>query len=324
MKALYFNIFICKNGELTNYPINKLLDHIIVKDAIDRTKDVDGNVIFLSEHRFPEMKRNSDGSCMDGYEYDQNNRTVWIGKFLQDKPFAGKIGSEELKQITGDVYQPNTCLFISDSHLLVMEYTNLGPRKNALESYLSQFIEGDEYTVKLIPIIKEKMLSLVKSSDSIKKIVLTIKNHDFSLNSVFKDYEDHSSLLKQAIENPAKAGEQMGANETTVEFKKGRMKKNMSPDIVSKVLNMIDIDSKHLVSAKVTFVNPKTKEIETINLKLDGFYNTDLGDLDSNGFQFLASKFTEHYYDIKGKNKNAEYRKFLPLENIETKTIILK
>ena len=324
MKALYFNIFICKNGKVTNYPINKLLDHINMKDAIDRTKEVDGNVIFLSQHRHPEMKRNSNGTCRDGYEYEKNNRTVWIGKFLQDKPFAGKIGSEELKQITGDVYQPNTCLFISDSHLLVMEYTNLGPRKIALESYLSQYIAGDEYTVKLIPIVKEKMLSLVKSSDSIKKIVLTIKNHDFSLNSVFKDYANYSSLLEQAIENPAKAGEQMGANETTVEFKKGRMKKNMSSDMVSKVLNMIDVDSKHLVSAKVTFINPKTNEKETINLKLDGFYNTDLGELDSNGFPFLANKFTEHYYDIKGKNKNAEYRKFLPLENIEIKDVILK
>lgn len=324
MKALYFNIFICKNGKATNYPVNKLLDHIINKDAINRTKEVDGNVIFLSQHRYPKMNRNSDGTCMDGYEYEQNNRTVWIGKFLQDKPFAGKIGSEELEQITGDVYQPNTCLFISDSHLLVMEHTNLGPRKIALENYLSQYIDGDEYTVKLIPIIKEKMLSLVKSSDSVKKIVLTIKNHDFSLNSVFKDYEEHSSLLQQAIENPAKAGEQMGANETTVEFKKGRMKKNMSSDMVSKVLNMIDVDSKHLVSAKVTFTNPKTKENETINLKLDGFYNTDLGELDSNGFPFLANKFTEHYYDNKGKNKNNEYIRFLPLENIEIKTVTLK
>ncbi|HAQ8549306.1 TPA: hypothetical protein IYA63_002623, partial [Enterococcus faecium] len=232
MKALYFNVFICKNGEKTDYPISKLIDHINNKQAKDRTKEVDGKFIFLSKHRFPEMKRKDNGMAMDGYEYEVGNRTVWIGKFLEDKPFAGEIGSEQLEEISGDVYQPNTCLFICEAHLLLMEFTNLGPKKNALEGYLSQFIEGDEYTVKLVPLIKEKMLSLVKASESIKEIVITVKNDDFSLNSVFKEYGEHKTLLEKAVESPVKAGKEMGANETTIVFKKGKMRKNMSSDMV--------------------------------------------------------------------------------------------
>ena len=324
MKALYFNVFICKNGEKTDYPISNLIDHINNKQAKDRTKEVDGKFIFLSRHRFPEMKRKDNGMAMDGYEYEVGNRTVWIGKFLEDKPFAGEIGSEQLEEISGDVYQPNTCLFICEAHLLLMEFTNLGPKKNALEGYLSQFLEGDEYTVKLVPKKKKKMLSLVKASESIKEIVITVKNDDFSLNSVFKDYGEHKTLLEKAVESPVNAGKEMGANETTIVFKKGRMRKNMSSDMVSKILEMINIKSDYLVSAKVTFLNPKTQEKETINLKLDGLYNTDLGEIKSNGFDFLANKFTEHYYDYHNRNKNPEYRKFLPLKNISIDEIKLK
>ncbi|MCU2092008.1 hypothetical protein N2F84_10370, partial [Enterococcus faecium] len=143
-------------------------------------------------------------------------------------------------------------------------------------------------------------------------------------NSVFKEYGEHKTLLEKAVESPVKAGKEMGANETTIVFKKGKMRKNMSSDMVSKILEMINIKSDYLVSAKVTFLNPKTQEKETINLKLDGLYNTDLGEIKSNGFDFLANKFTEHYYDTHKRNKNTEYHRFLPLENISIDEIKLK
>jgi hypothetical protein len=39
--------------------------------------------------------------------------------------------------------------------------------------------------------MKNHHFSLVKASESIKEIVITVKNDDFSLNSVFKDYGEH-------------------------------------------------------------------------------------------------------------------------------------
>ena len=72
--------------------------------------------MFMNNSRIP-LHHVTNGSSLEGYEYLPRNRTVWIGKYRSEKPYEGKIGEEEIKQIDGDLFEPSVCLVIPTSHL---------------------------------------------------------------------------------------------------------------------------------------------------------------------------------------------------------------
>ncbi|UDM73274.1 hypothetical protein [Vagococcus fluvialis] len=99
MKVLYFNAFLCRNGEKTNYSLHRLFQFIMDGEPLQRTKKLESNkVIFLSKKREPNVRREPrTGLSVPGYEFIDSNRTVWIGKFNEDKPYTGAIGSDDLE-----------------------------------------------------------------------------------------------------------------------------------------------------------------------------------------------------------------------------------
>ncbi|MEC6748594.1 DUF6731 family protein [Marinilactibacillus sp. XAAS-LB27] len=314
MKLLYYNIFICKDGQKTSYPIERLIDFINNGTPLERTTVVEGKTIFLSKHRYPNQGRSAGGRSQDGSEYETSNRSLWLGKFLDDKPFAGEIGSDNLDEILGDVYQPNTCLFVSDSKLLIMEYNFNGPRKLQIENFLTKYLNqnGDsQYTVKLIQIVKPRAMNLVSASDSIKSISITVKNDNFQILNLFPNPGNSEGVLERLFNGPVAVSNQYDVNETTVVLKKGRMRRNMNVDDVTNILLLLDADSPLLVSAKVSFLNPETNDVDTIDLKHDGFYTSNVNCENLTGFEYLANQVTSHYYDEQGSNKNAEFHQYL-------------
>ena len=108
MKIQYFNVFLCRNGEKTNYDLSKLIDIIRVSSPIERTVKLGSqHTMFMNNSRIP-LHHVTNGSSLEGYEYLPRNRTVWIGKYRSEKPYEGKIGEEEIKQIDGDLFEPNS------------------------------------------------------------------------------------------------------------------------------------------------------------------------------------------------------------------------
>ena len=155
MNIQYFNVFLCRNGEKTNYDLSKLIDKIRVSSPVERTVKLGSqHTMFMNNSRNPSSSRTS-GSSLDGLEYLPRNRTVWIGKYRSEKPYEGKIGEEEIKQIDGDLFEPSVCLIIPTSYLFLMERKFLGPSINQIGEYLSSFIKSKvpnvKYSVKFEP-----------------------------------------------------------------------------------------------------------------------------------------------------------------------------
>lgn len=314
MKILYFNAFLCRNGEKTDYPLHKLIDFISLGNAIQRTKILENNkVIFSSRHRPPVVGRDGNKSRA-GHEFIDNNRTAWIGKFNEEKPYAGLIGTDDLEQIVGDLYQPNTCLSISDNFLFIMEYNFLGPSKKQIEKFLSSYIVNNQpdvnYSVKLYEIKKEPMLRLVANSESVKSVTITVNNDGFNLENMFSG---ETTLLQRLFVGPVEAANEMEVNQTTIVLKKGRRKKEMSVDLIGQILGLIRIGSNELVSAVVEFKNPTTGKIEKFDLKHDGFYTGYVESGNYTGFEKLSDLITQHYYDEMSRNKDRSYHGYLPL-----------
>ena len=258
---------------------------------------------------------------MDGYEYLPNNRTVWIGKYRSEKPYEGKIGLEEIKQIEGDLFEPSVCLVIPTSYLFLMERKFLGPSINQIGEYLSSFIKSKvsdvKYSVKFEPMKKASLKPLIESSESIKSIVIQIKNEGFQLSNLFPNLNDsNKSLLEKLFGNMIEVSEELNVNTTTVTFKKSRFKREMDIKRIDSILKLLNFEDKNLISAKVEFLNPETEVVDEVDLKNDGFYILEKTSSETDGFDRLANLMTQHYYDNLNRNKDTHYTSFGPLLSV--------
>ena len=315
MHIQYFNAFLCRNGEKTNYDLSKLIDKIRVSSPVERTVKLGSQqTIFMNDSREPLFSRTS-GSSLDGFEYLPSNRTVCIGKYRSEKPYEGKIGEEEIRQIDGDLFEPSVCLIIPTSYLFLMERKFLGPSINQIGEYLSSFIKSNDpnvkYSVKFEPMKTDSLKPLIEASESIKSIEIQIKNEGFQLSNLFPNINDsNKTLLEKLFGNMIEVSEELDINTTTVVFKKSRYKREMDIKRVDGILKLLNSSDKNLISAKVEFLNPETHRFDEVDLKKDGFYILEKTSLKTENFDKLANLMTEHYYDDQNSNKDLYYTSF--------------
>ena len=315
MNIQYFNAFLCRNGEKTNYDLSKLIDKIRVSSPVERTVKLGSqHTMFMNNSRTPSSSR-THGSSLDGLEYLPRNRTVWIGKYRSEKPYEGKIGEEEIKQIDGDLFEPSVCLIIPTSYLCLMERKFLGPSINQIGEYLSSFIKSNDpnvkYSVKFEPMKTDSLKPLIEASESIKSIEIQIKNEGFQLSNLFPNINDsNKTLLEKLFGNMIEVSEELDINTTTVVFKKSRYKREMDIKRADGILKLLNSSDKNLISAKVEFLNPETHRFDEVDLKKDGFYILEKTSLKTENFDKLANLMTEHYYDDQNSNKDLYYTSF--------------
>ena len=66
MKIQYFNVFLCRNGEKTNYDLSKLIDIIRVSSPIERTVKLGSqHTMFMNNSRIP-LHHVTNGSSLKG------------------------------------------------------------------------------------------------------------------------------------------------------------------------------------------------------------------------------------------------------------------
>lgn len=325
MKVQYFNVFLCRNGEKTDYDLSKLIDKIRVSSPVERTVKLGSQqTIFMNNSRTPSYQR-TNSSSLEGYEYLPKNRTVWIGKYRSEKPYEGKIGQEEIKQIDGDLFEPSVCLNIPTSYLFLMERKFLGPSINQIGEYLSSFVKSKDpnvkYSVKFEPMKKDSLKPLIEASDSIKSIVIQIKNEGFQLSNLFPNINDsNQTLLEKLFGNMIEVSEELNINTTTVTFKKSRFQREMDVKRVDSILKLLNSEDENLISAKVEFLNPETHVVDEVDLKNDGLYILEKTSLKTDDFNKLANLMTKHYYDDQNHNKDVQYTLFgslLPVDENE-------
>ena len=322
MKVQYFNVFLCRNGEKTDYDLSKLIDKIRLSSPIERTVKLGSqHTMFMNNSRIP-LHQVTTGSSLEGYEYLPRNRTVWIGKYRSEKPYEGKIGEEEIKQIDGDLFEPSVCLVIPTSHLFLMERKFLGPSINQIGEYLSSFIKSKvpnvKYSVKFEPLKTDSLKPLIEASESIKSIVIQIKNEGFQLSNLFPNINDsNKTLLEKLFGNMIEVSEELDINTTTVAFKKSWYKREMDIERIYRILNLLNPEDDNLISAKVEFLNPETHEPAEIDLKKEGFYIQEKTSSKTDNFEKLANLMTSHYYDDQNRIKDVHYLSFGSLLSVD-------
>lgn len=318
-KLLYFNAFICKNGLKTNYPIEVFLDDMMTKKtAVTRYKDLKSGSYTMNKMRPPVQEK------------ETKNRTVWVGKYREKKPFQGLKRSDVVNPIPGDVFEPATFLFIPGSQLVVMDYNHIGCKDKGLCDYFNSFLRNSDglnedeprWSFELIALKDKKGFDLIEASDQIKSIQIEFLTTSSYLPELVKKEAENKTLIEELIGDTVNVATKVGANVTTLTLKQSRYKNKMKVNLLTSMLAALDLNSEGIISVKVSFVNKNTRKMEYIDLKHDGLASDFILEGDnSNGFEYLASNISEFYYGIGNKKGYNHHTKF-PLTAVDSKVDI--
>ncbi|MEG0078817.1 MULTISPECIES: hypothetical protein [Enterococcus] len=319
MRLLYYNIFVCKNGKKTDYPLEKVLDHVMRQSSKQRLKELRNGAYSINQMRFPDLER------------ETRNRSFWVSKYRDKKPLTGVKGTDEAEPITKDVIETANCLLIPVKNLLVMEYAHLGCRINNLVEYLNTFLfnsqetAGDKWSISFEKIRKPSSIDEIKNSIDVKSLTV-----DFLVDSNMEDLliaNDSSAktLMEKLIETSNETAKFVSGNIATFTIKKGKFKRKMDSLDVVKLLQVIQWEQEGIESIKVTFDNPVTgKKNDVVDLKHDGQIQDELlkGDT-SNGFEYLAKSISDFYYGDGGRKAYSNVDKY-NRENVNSNTDIFR
>lgn len=289
-KTFYFyNCFITYNGNYTNILFSDLIDSIMAREAHERFKSIkQGNLCMIG---LADPSANSN---------DYRDRKIMIGKYRNNKPYLGSIGTDRIDEIEDDVLEITSAFFVSASRLVIVEYNHYGCRARGLEQYLNSFLPSssdDTWGVEFIPIETDLGFQDVINSNDIRRleIKLDLSNQDRTI-SLEDSYE---SVLGNIIRTTIDSHDYFGANSAVIGFGNGRGRRRnaLDPKKLIELVSLLNLKSDLFESVKVKYYSPKRKRIAEIDLKNQGILQQSLNGLENNsGWELICDKIESYYY----------------------------
>lgn len=286
MKFNFYNVFITKRVkdgkseeyELTDQSFIKLVEHVANQTAKNKTQKISGE--YYSMPRFTSI---SNSECI-----------FWVGKFLDDKPFESSIGTNEIKKIEGDAYQPVICFYDEANKMLMVQSSVTGPRDRKIEDFFANYLKDDkDYGVKLIRQKSQMGLDMINSQIKVTNINLELKVEDLDVKKLFlKNGKDNSdNLLGSAIEKNLELAQNNDIPIIGISLKKGRFKRDLNHNIIS-LIQLMNNDDISLLKGKVDVKFPNGEK-KRIDLKESQYltFEKDFGDF--TGYDVLMNGLKE-------------------------------
>ncbi|MEN3126859.1 hypothetical protein [Lacticaseibacillus paracasei] len=256
----FYNAFIQFDGENTDFPVENVITHIANFDEPrNRTAFIKG-----SYHSLPKFR------TFDGAR-EGENLFFWIGRFFTERPYTGQLNEDEFRLMIGDPYSPAIVVYRPEDHLLAVQSKRLAPRRRAIEEFFNHFIEHnvEGHVVKLVLIPQHDTTSLeaVNENATVSSIHLEIDaNNDIELQALA---DANQNRFSEIVNNNARDAREIGANVVNIDWKKGRLKKPISFDVIQ-MLRGLDFDNSSILKAEVTVKLNHQNTKKTINLLEDG------------------------------------------------------
>lgn len=296
----FFNVFLKNTTGYTNLSVSDFLDGIISLDEGKRYVSNSYGEYSLIEMLLPNLNPNN--NAMD--------RLVGFANYRDKKPFTGKRGTDEKKEISGDVLELTTCLFIPSYHLAVIEYNHFGARPKHIERYLNTFLPLEQgWHFEMRPIETEGSFNKIRNSNDIRGIELKLDLMT-GLSNLFNSDNDEVQSITSAINATAESFKNIGANIATINLGQGRYRNSpMEFDELINFLQVIDMENDNIASVKVRYKDSTTGKLETADLKNEGqLKRVIMEDSNSTAFESVAIGISNYYYEQSNRLANQEWR----------------
>ncbi|MDA2091072.1 DUF6731 family protein [Bacillus cereus] len=287
----YYNCFITRNGVKTNINLTTLLDRLIGINPQVLFKNTKYGNISLINMKMPDLTSPT-----------FQNRTVTFGKFRDHKPYLGNKGTRRADEITDDVLELTTAVFIPNSSLVMIEYNHYGCRPVHLQHYLSLFLpstETESWMLEFTEVEPTLGFNDVRHSRNIKSI-------EFSLNLIapaphnFLENQENESLIANILRPTLESHAEFGANKATITFSNGRFRREViHPERLIELVAALDFDENDVFeSIKVKYQSPTTGNSEHIDLKNAGVLKRIIMRNDDNtGWEYIGDQMESDYYN---------------------------
>ncbi|WP_416141761.1 DUF6731 family protein [Lysinibacillus capsici] len=310
----FFNVFLKNNNGYTNISVSDFLDGIISLEEGKRYVSNSYGEYSLIEMLLPNLNPNN--NSMD--------RLVGFANYRDKKPFTGRRGTDQRNEITGDVLELTTCLFIPSYHLAVIEYNHFGARPKHIEKYLNTFLPSSGgWYFEMRPIETEGSFSKIRSSNDIRGIELKLDLMT-GLSNLFSSEEHRVQSITSAINATAESFRELGANIVTINLGQGRYRNSpMEFDELIKFLQVIDMENDNIASVKVKYRDSTSGKLEIADLKNEGqLKRVILEDSNSTAFESIAIGISNYYYEQSNRLANQEWRNVTTILHSEELPII--
>ncbi|MBC1521417.1 hypothetical protein HB912_07135 [Listeria aquatica] len=316
-KVHYFNIFITKEGKRTSYKLNHIFDKYINPLQDDKKlKICNGKPLALNNYILP--------STNEGGKQG-NRRTIAMADYRNKKPFQGKKGTADRKNIEGDVLDVTRAVIFPDEYLMVVEYNHTGCRAKGICEYIERFLpEEQDLKCEFKQIQRNDILDKVLNSTHIKSINVTLDTTVTGVVDNFFDYEaveerEKTSMFAQLMKQSIDTSKQIDSSIAMFGFKEGRKRNKMAYKDIVKFISLIDLASEAVQSVQVKYIDPDTNKEMTKNLKTEAFIEDEINEIDEIGVlgdEFIRDEIL-NLYESKGKEIKSKYKDFGSLVNID-------
>ncbi|WP_082235010.1 DUF6731 family protein [Halobacillus massiliensis] len=298
----FYNCFLTKNGQETNVSFSDFLDGIISIEETSRYIENRFGAYSLIDMLMPNENPND----------NELDRIVGFANYRERKPFQGKRGTDRISEITDDIFELTTALFIPTYHLALIEYNHFGARPNHIEEYLNAFLpkdNGNYWEFKMIAIETSTTLRDIRQSGDIRNIEIKLDLTSAETH-LFNEEADPQSISYQVLNGPISAYRNIGANVATVSLGQGRYKSDpMDFQNLINMLSILDIESESFASIKVRYKSPTTHKLETADLKNEGLLKrVILEEESSTAFQSIGVGISDFYYTYSNRLASQNWR----------------
>lgn len=296
----FFNVFLRNSKGYTNVSVSDFLDGIISLDEGKRYISNSYGEFSLIEMLMPNLNPN----------LNMLDRLVGFANYRDKKPFSGEKGTDKKQEISGDVFELTTCLFIPSYHLAIIEYNHFGARPKHIERYLNAFLPLDsDWYFEMIPIETEGSFSKIRNSHDIRNIEMKLDLMS-GLSNLFSMDSNEVQSITSAINGVAESFRDIGANIATINLGQGRYKNSpMEFDELIKFLQVLDMENDNIASVKVKYRDSTSGKLETADLKNEGqLKRVIMEDNNSTAFESIAIGISNYYYEQSNRLANQEWR----------------
>lgn len=307
---LFYNVFIAKNGKLTNIRFNSLIDHI------NRSSQRQRDSICLKGVKFPSELQNA------------SDRAFSIGSYRARAPKIGDSNTTQCNDITGEVFEQTNIFYQHTERLFLFEYNHYGAKIADFKKYFETFLntsnnpDDPKWTVEFKEVTPRYSISSVLAARDITNFSIKLNLNSQQID-VFRQHQTQS-YLQQLNGQPRLESEVREYVEKTllemvttrnlfggatrfISFSKGRSRTDFNIPALKTLLAIIDTESGIFESIKVDYVDQQGVKHTNVDLKNERVLSesvTSPGD----AWETVLDSIEDHFYN--GRTGQGNYRNY--------------
>lgn len=312
----YYNIYITKNGELTDVEFNLFLDYVMNQD----TKQVDNLYLKKMKEKFA--------------MFNSNDRVISLADYRIRKPKKGNRNTDEYANIDDDIFEQTNCFYQHSEKLFIVEYNHHGAKIPAIKKYFESFLpqtddqNTDVWKIEFFEIPAEHSIENIMSAQEITKLDIQLNITSTQVNYLKNITEENlpytqqvepTNPLKESVKDYVektfqeilKTSTLFGGQNRWLSFSRGKKRKALDTNALKILLNFLDLESDLFQSVAIDYRNNLGITYTNINLKHSKVLSKSI-DCEVDFWENIADAIENFYYNRSQRLGNGYYRRQLP------------